>query len=263
MSSATATIPNHFKGNPGDCLAVIMQASQWKMNPYSVAQKTHLIKGILGYEAQLVSAVINSSGVIKDRFNFEWFGQWEKVVGKFTIKARDNGQYRVPGWDLNSEEGLGVKIWATLKGENKPRELNVLLSQARTRNSTLWADDPKQQLAYLAQKKWARLFAPDVIMGVYTKDEIIEGDFEVIDVDSFSKGTQTIHIEKSEQPDYSEQILEISKNIEKQNTVKDLNTYFETIDPALIGKVKHLFTEQKNKIIASKGDQEESSDASQ
>ena len=50
--------------------------------------------------------------------------------------------------------------------------MELLLAQARTRNSTLWADDPKQQLAYLAQKRWARLYAPGVILGVYTPDEL-------------------------------------------------------------------------------------------
>ena len=31
--------------------------------------------------------------------------------------------------------------------------------------------DPKQQLAYLAVKYWARLYCPGVILGVYTPDE--------------------------------------------------------------------------------------------
>lgn len=31
---------------------------------------------------------------------------------------------------------------------------------------------PKQQLAYLAVKRWARLYAPDVILGVYSADEL-------------------------------------------------------------------------------------------
>ncbi len=30
---------------------------------------------------------------------------------------------------------------------------------------TLWASDPRQQLAYLAVKRWARLYCPDVIPG--------------------------------------------------------------------------------------------------
>jgi hypothetical protein len=144
------------------------------MPPIAVAQKTHLVNGTLGYEGQLVAAVVNTSKAVKDRFHFEWYGPWEKVIGKFTIKRGDRGEYRVPGWGMSDEEGCGIRVWATLKGEAEPRVLDLLLAQARVRNSTQWADDPKQQLAYLAQKKWARLYAPDVILGVYTPDELAE-----------------------------------------------------------------------------------------
>jgi len=180
MATARATVPQHFHGKPGDCLAVVMQATTWGMNPFAVAQKTHLINGTLGYEAQLVASVINSSSLLADRFNFEWFGDWHKIVGKFKevesrSKKDDNGnpkKFIVPAWDQKDEHGLGVRVWATIKGEGEPRALELLMTQARTRNSTLWTEDPKQQLAYLAQKRWARLYAPDVIMGVYTPDEI-------------------------------------------------------------------------------------------
>ncbi|CDN87376.1 RecT protein precursor [Hydrogenophaga intermedia] len=177
MASGRSTIPKHLQGNVGDCMAVVMQAVQWNMNPYAVAQKTHLVNGTLGYEAQLVAAVINNSPLVRDRFNFEWFGDWTKVIGRFVEKEskRNPGEkYRAPGWVLADEKGLGVKVWATIKGEPAPRVLELLLSQAGVRNSTLWADDPKQQLAYLAQKRWARLHAPDVILGVYTPDELQE-----------------------------------------------------------------------------------------
>ncbi len=35
----------------------------------------------------------------------------------------------------------------------------------------MWKTAPKQQLAYLAVNYWARLYCPDVILGVYTPDE--------------------------------------------------------------------------------------------
>lgn len=182
MASAKINVPAHFRGSPGDCFAVVMQATTWGMNPYAVAQKTFNINGTLGYEAQLVSAVINDSGAVQDRFHFEWFGPWEKIIGKFKeveskTKKDDNGNYKkfiVPAWEQKDEQGLGIRVWATLKGESEPRILELLLTQARTRNSTLWTEDPKQQIAYLAQKRWARLFCPDVILGVYTPDEIVE-----------------------------------------------------------------------------------------
>lgn len=172
MASGKTTIPQHLRGSKGDCFAIAMQSMQWGMNPFAVAQKTHLVNGVLGYEAQLVAAVINNSGVVTDRFRFEWFGPWEKVIGKYQIKRGDKGEYRVPGWSMADEEGCGIRVFATLRGESEPRVLQLLLAQARVRNSTLWADDPKQQLAYLAQKRWARLFAPDVILGVYSPEEL-------------------------------------------------------------------------------------------
>lgn len=175
MSQGKSTVPNHLQGNVGDCMAVCMQAAQWKMNPFAVAQKTHVVQGTLGYEAQLVNAVVNTRAPINGRIQYEWTGEWNKVIGKFQEKTNSKGnKYIAPAWSLQDEQGLGVRVWATLRGEDEPRVLDLLLSQAQVRNSTLWASDPKQQLAYLAIKRWARLYCPDVILGVYTADEMQE-----------------------------------------------------------------------------------------
>lgn len=180
MATGRATVPKHLQGNKGDCLAVAMQATQWRMNPFAVAQKTHLVNGTLGYESQLVVAAINTSGAIRGRLEWEWFGPWEKIVGKFkkvtsTKKTDEEGkpkEYIVPAWDFDKdEEGLGVHVRGILRGETEPRVMTLLMKQARTRNSTLWTEDPKQQLAYLASKRWGRLYTPEVILGVYSPDE--------------------------------------------------------------------------------------------
>lgn len=173
MAKGNVTVPNHLKGNQADCLAIAMQSAQWGMNPFAVAQKTHLVQGTLGYEAQLVNAVVSSSSAIVGRFKYKWFGPWENVIGKFIEKTSLKGnKYTAPNWTLSDEKGLGITVSALLKGDQEPVELTLLLSQAQVRNSTLWASDPKQQLAYLAVKRWARLYCPDVILGVYTADEL-------------------------------------------------------------------------------------------
>ena len=183
MSRGMSTVPRHLQKNQGDCLAVVMQATQWGMNPFAVAQKTHVVNGTLGYEAQLVNAVVNSLAPTKDRLNYEWFGDWNKIMGKFEEREskkkvdEDTGKplkYRVPAWDIKDEQGLGIRVWATMKGEPQPRTLELLLVQCRVRNSPLWADDPRQQIAYLAVKRWTRLHCPDVLLGVYTPDELAE-----------------------------------------------------------------------------------------
>lgn len=175
MAAGKSTVPAHLSGSVGDCMAVAMQAAQWKMNPYAVAQKTHLVNGVLGYEAQLVNAVINSHAPIEHRLQYEWFGPWELILGKFKSMKNDKGKiYHSPAWEPKDEQGLGVRVWTTMKGEAEPRVLELMLVQAQVRNSTLWASDPKQQLAYLAIKRWGRLHCPDVILGVYTPDELAD-----------------------------------------------------------------------------------------
>ncbi|WP_323956215.1 RecT family recombinase [Aeromonas caviae] len=179
MASGKTTVPQHLRGNKADCFAICLQAIQWGMNPFPVAQKTHLVNGTLGYEAQLVNAIVVNSGAIKGRFDYEFFGPWERVIGKFKVVRKEKDgkpvEYRVPDWTFADEAGCGVKIIAHLSN-GQSREVTLLLQQARTRNSTLWADDPKQQLAYLGVKRWARLYTPDVILGVYSVDELEEID---------------------------------------------------------------------------------------
>ncbi|GKX40315.1 RecT family recombinase [Pectobacterium versatile] len=157
MAQGKTTVPAHLAGKPSDCLAVTMQAAQWGMNPFAVAQKTHIVNGNLGYEAQLVNAVVSSSNLLATRINYEWNGDWSKCSGK-----------------ADKSHSLTVTVFATLKGEVDPRSLTISMAQAGVRNSPLWEQDPKQQLAYLAVKRWARLHAPDVLLGVYTPDELEE-----------------------------------------------------------------------------------------
>jgi hypothetical protein len=251
MATGRATLPKHFNGNPADCLAVVMQSMQWKMNPFAVAQKTHLVNGVLGYEAQLVNAVITTCAPVLDRLHYEWYGAWEKVIGKFTIKNGDKGEYRVPGWKLEDEQGLGVKVWATFRGEDEPRVLELLLAQARTRNSTLWADDPRQQLAYLATKRWSRLYCPDVILGVYSPDELEETTPTIRDV-SPARGAAP-----SELPPYPDEKL--TENLPKWQIAVDAG---RSAPDHLIATVSSKFTLSEEQIAKIKalapieGDQE-------
>ncbi|GAA0334814.1 recombinase RecT [Morganella psychrotolerans] len=157
MSMGIATIPKHLAGNKADCLAIALQAAQWKMNPYAVAQKTHLVNGVLGYEAQLVNAVVTSSKAVTSRFHYRYGGDWTRITG--TKNKSD-------------ETGLYVEVGAILRGDTEITWGEPLyMLDITTRNSPLWKTVPKQQIAYLAVKYWARLYCPEVILGVYTPDE--------------------------------------------------------------------------------------------
>lgn len=168
MASGRTTMPKHLHGNVGDCMAVVTQAMQWNMNPFAVAQKTHLVNGTLGYEAQLIIAVINSSPLLATRLAFEWAPNFNGTNGKD---------------DRSAEHWAEVR--ATLRGEPAPRVLRVSMAQVGSvRNSPNWVSDSRQQLAYLAAKRWARLHAPDVILGVYTPDELAYGREDAADAET-------------------------------------------------------------------------------
>ncbi len=181
MSQGTVTVPDHLRGQESDCLAIAMQSAQWGMNPFAVAQKTHIINGALGYEAQLVNALVSSSNAIQGRFKYEYGGDgWEKCTTSKEVKETKNGRNgsydvtkRVRGWTDEDEHGLFIRVGATLRGEDEITWGEpVYLSSVVIRNSPLWASNPKQQMAYLAVKYWARLYCPEVILGVYTADEL-------------------------------------------------------------------------------------------
>ncbi|MDZ9700664.1 RecT family recombinase [Escherichia coli] len=148
MAQSKATVPQHLAGEPADCLAVTMQAAQWGMNPFSVAQKTHVVNGKLGYEAQLVNAVVQRSGAIKGRFHYEYRGEGASL------------ECRV-GAIIRGEQEITWNEW-------------LCISSVTTKNSPLWKTNPKQQFGYLQVKNWARAHTPGAILGVYTPDELQE-----------------------------------------------------------------------------------------
>jgi RecT family len=148
MAKGVATVPKHLQGSPADCLAVTMQATQWGMNPFAVAQKTHLVNGTLGYEAQLVNAVVQSSGAISGRFHYEYKGSGPSIECRVGAIPR-------------GEKDIVWTSWLTA-------------SAVATKNSPLWKVNAPQQLGYLQCKNWSRLYAPGAILGVYSVDELTD-----------------------------------------------------------------------------------------
>ena len=187
MASGKTTVPQHLRGSKGDCFAVALQSMQWGMNPFAVAQKTHMTQsGALGYEAQLISAVVTESGAVDGDPEYEFLGDWDKILGKVEERKSDKGgKYYVANWQKSDEAGLGVICRLRLRGESTPREMKVMLSQCYPRFSTQWATDPKTQITYVAIRKWSRVHKPGVILGVYTPEEL--------------QGSQEIHMGMAEE----------------------------------------------------------------
>lgn len=145
MCQATAMVGDVCRNNPGNSMAVIMQASRWGMDPFMVSHECYDVKGNLAYGAKLINSVILANAPIKTRLNYEYSGE---------------GPTR------------RVRVFSTFIGEDEPREiLTPMVKDIGVKNSPLWKNDPDQQLAYYGARTWARRHAPDVIMGVVTVEE--------------------------------------------------------------------------------------------
>lgn len=149
MMAKCTFVPKHLRGQPANCMAVCLQALRWSMDPFSVAQKTYFTNegSAPGYEAQLINAVILSRAPLEGRLKVEWSG--------------DNG-------------ALTCTVTGKFKGDPDPKKKTCRLANITVKNSPLWKSDPEQQLAYYTTRAWARLYCPDVVMGIYTPDELSE-----------------------------------------------------------------------------------------
>ena len=150
MAKSDFAVPPKFRGNPGACMAVLMKALRWEMDPYGVIEKAYVTENsrdeqCIAYESQLVSAVINTRGPFEQRPNLKFFGA---------------------GDDMQCE------VKARIKGERLYRVMNTPPLKDVKKNSPLWKSDPEQQLAYYALRAFGRRVCPEVLLGVYTPDEI-------------------------------------------------------------------------------------------
>lgn len=142
LSHSALSVPKELKGNIGDCLAIVTQAMIWGLNPFAVAQKAHVINGKLGYEAQLVNAVVMQSGAIRGSFSYEYDGDKCRV-----------------GAVLRGESAITWGEWLSA-------------ASVQTKNSPLWKVNPRQQMGYLQVKNWARAYCPGALLGIYSTDEL-------------------------------------------------------------------------------------------
>lgn len=149
-----------FRGNPGACLAIAMQAFAWGASPFAVANKAYLVTSnktgeeTIGYEAQLVHSIVNTRAPLQRRLRAEYTG---------------SGGTRA------------CKVIGYLVGEDEPFEYqSPTVAEIAVKNSPLWTADRDQQLFYYSVRAWARRHVPEILLGIYTPEE---ARGEIIDVE--------------------------------------------------------------------------------
>lgn len=159
LMAASNFVPPHLRGQRGDCLAVVLQSVRWNADPFAVANKTYFVNDRMAFEAQLVAAVVNTSNILNGRLQVSWQG---------TVGQRD----------------FQCTVRGMIKGDSEVHELIQEIDTITTRNSPLWKQSQRIQLGYYTMRGWSRLFTPEVLLGIYTPDEL--------EANPGALGTQTV-----------------------------------------------------------------------
>ena len=146
IMAQASLIPKHLRGKPGDCLLVVMQAQRWGMDAISVAQCTSVIQDKLCYEGKLVAAALYAMGAIEGRLEYEFSG---------------------------TGDGRTVVVSGRPRGAKKDQFVEGNVGNWKTGNDQ-WKKQPDDMLTYRGTRQWARRYAPEALLGIYTPDELDE-----------------------------------------------------------------------------------------
>jgi hypothetical protein len=161
MAVSGPCVRGAFRGNPGACLALAMQAFKWGADPFAVANKAYIVKNRgtgedqIAYEAQLIHAIVNTRAPLQRRLRTSYSGEGGK---------------------------RSCTVSGLLIGEDEPFEyVSPKVDEIAVKNSPLWTADRDQQLHYYSTRAWARRWCPEILLGIYTPEET-RG--EIIDIEA-------------------------------------------------------------------------------
>lgn len=144
--------PEHFKGEANLANAVIAVdiAFRLKVSPLLVMQQIYMVYGKPGFSSQFVVATINGSGLFS-RLRF-----------KITGEGDDRGC-------VAYAKELETDI--TLEGTR----VDVAMAKKQgwwNKKDSKWPQMTDQMLSYRAASFWGRLYAPELLMGLQTVEEL-------------------------------------------------------------------------------------------
>ena len=145
-------VPDTFKNRIGNCLIALEAAQRIGASPLQVMQNLYIVHGKPAWSSQFLIACVNASRKFSPlRY---------KMTGK---KGADD--YGCIAWakDLNDGEIL------------ESPEITIGTAKKEgwfTKNGSKWQTMPELMLRYRTATLFARLYAPELTMGIQTDDEV-------------------------------------------------------------------------------------------
>lgn len=153
MALASSTIvPKDYQQNVGNCIIALEMANRMNTSPMMVMQNLYIVNGRPAWSSQYIVAMINSSKKYKTELQYDLQGSGMDM--SCYAYAEDHNDHVVKGpvitMKMAQDEG-----WLT-------------------RNGSKWKTMPEVMIRYRAAAFFGRLNCPDMIMGIYSTDEVVE-----------------------------------------------------------------------------------------
>ena len=153
--AASTVVPAPFQNNPSNCLIAIEQANRLKMSPFMVMQNLYVIQGKPSWSSKFLIAMINGSGKFDTELQYD------------ETKDKDGKPYSCLAWAMKS----GRRIEGMVVDMQMAKDEGWI-----AKNGSKWKTLPALMLRYRAASFFASLNCPEVSLGIYTQEEIIDND---------------------------------------------------------------------------------------
>ena len=202
-------VPSAYKNNILNTMIAVEMANRLKISPFEVMQNLDIIKGKPSWSSTFIIASINSCGRFKP-LRFEFVG---------TQKSDDYG-CRAYTEDLDGNKLIGPTVtWLMVKSEG-------WLSKAGSK----WQTMPELMFQYRAASFFGRLYAPDILKGMQTVDEVkdvvstIDADYEdVTKTDKINELLKLVEL-TDEEKDSINRIVKDKETVSYDKAIKFLTS---------------------------------------
>jgi len=161
--STSTIVPKDYQGKLGNCLIALEMSARLNTSPLMVMQNLYVVNGRPAWSSQYIIAMINNSKKYQTELQYEITGTGDKM--SCYAYADDYNGHRVVGPTI------------TMEMAKKEGWLG--------RTGSKWQTMPEVMIRYRAASFFGRLHCPDMIMGLYSSDEVIdigEDDYNCVDV---------------------------------------------------------------------------------
>lgn len=179
MFADSTMVPDHFRGNIGNCMIGLNYAARIGADPFMVLQTMYIVHGRPGVEAKLVEAVINYSSKYSEPLQYEWLDENDEPTTRKDVLVGKKDESGCQAWTVERKSGkkvIGPKItWALVKAEgwyDKP-------GPDKTIKTNKWRTMPEMMFYYRAASWFANKNCPELKLGMMTKEEIEDSTIDI------------------------------------------------------------------------------------